>query len=196
MSLCKLVQHWNGNVVILMAFSSLVALIVVTLTTFSATSDENFIKMMTFLFQWKAISKQQLLWYTKTTLTQYKSDTDPAQKRYWPSTKAILARYKSNTDPVQKRYRLMPFLVPLHNVSVPAVPEPVTSPVLVYSTGTCTGTVCKTCIERYRIGTLYRIQRYRTSTTYHRWTVPERVPIDTGMFTGYLYLPVMPDSVT
>ena len=50
-SLCKLVQHLNGNVVILMAFSSLVALKVVKVTTFSATSDENFIKMMTFLFQ-------------------------------------------------------------------------------------------------------------------------------------------------
>ena len=118
----------------------------------------------------------------------YKNNIDPVQKRYWPSTKAILTQYKSDTGPVQKQYwpgtKAIPFEVPLHNVSVPAVPEPVTSPVLVYGTGTCTGTVCKTCIERNRIGTLYRIQRYRTSTTYHRWTVPERVPIDTGMFTG------------
>ena len=120
----------------------------------------------------------------KTTLTQYKSDTDPAQKRYWPSAKAIPTRYKSDTDPVQKRYRLIPFLVPLHNVSVPAVPEPVTSPVLLYGTGTCTGMVCKTCMERYRIGTLYHIQRYQTGTAYHRWTVLEWVPIDTGMLTG------------
>ena len=186
MSLCKLVQHWNGNV-ILMAFSSLVALKVVTLTTFSATSDENFIKMMTFLFQWKAISKQHCY---------------GIQKQHWPSTeailtqhKAILTQYKSNTDAVQKRYRLIPFLVPLHNVSVPAVPEPVTSPVLVYGTGTCTGTVCKTCIERYRFGTLYRIQRYRTGTTYHRWTVPERVPIDTGMFTGRVVFIIWTDNV-
>ena len=156
-----------------MAFSSLVALKVVTLTTFSATSDENFIKMMT--FQWKAISKQHCY---------------GIQKQHWPrpSTKAILTQHKGDTDPVQKQYwpgtKVIPFLVPLHNVSVPAVPEPVTSPVLVYGTGTCTGTVCKTCIERYRIGTLYRIQRYRAGTTYHRWTVPERVPMDTGMFTG------------
>ena len=96
MSLCKLVQHWNGNVVFLMAFSSLVALKVVTLTTFSATSDENFIKMMTFLFQWKAISKQHCYgiqkqhWpSTKAILTQHKSDTGPVQKQYWPGTKAI-----------------------------------------------------------------------------------------------------------
>ena len=134
---------------------------------------------------YKSSKKTTLLWYTKPTLTQYKSDTDPAQKRYWPSTKVILTRYKSDTDPVQKQYRMIPFIVPLHNVSVPAVPEPITSPVLVYGTGTCIGTVCKTCIERYRIGTLHRIQRYRTGTTYHRWTVPERVPIDTGMFTGW-----------
>ena len=104
MSLCKLVQHWNGNVVILMAFSSLVALKVVTLTTFSATSDENFIKMMTFLFQWKAISKQHCYgiqkqhWpSTKAILTQHKSDTDPVQKRFRPGTIAILSRYKSDT---------------------------------------------------------------------------------------------------
>ena len=43
--------HWNGNVVILTKFSSLAALEVVILTTFSAASDENFIKMKTFPFQ-------------------------------------------------------------------------------------------------------------------------------------------------
>ena len=44
-------MHWNENVVILMKFSSLAALEVVILTTFSAASDENFIKMKTFPFQ-------------------------------------------------------------------------------------------------------------------------------------------------
>ena len=44
--------HWNGNVIILTKFSSLAALKVVILTTFGAASDENFIKMMTFSFQW------------------------------------------------------------------------------------------------------------------------------------------------
>ena len=43
--------HWNGNVVILTKFSSVAALEVVILTTFSAASDENFIKMKTFPFQ-------------------------------------------------------------------------------------------------------------------------------------------------
>ena len=43
--------HWNGNVVTLMKFSSLAALEVAILTTFSAASDENFIKMMTFPVQ-------------------------------------------------------------------------------------------------------------------------------------------------
>ena len=44
--------HWNGNVFILMKLSSLAALEVVKMTTSSAASDENFIKMMTFSFQW------------------------------------------------------------------------------------------------------------------------------------------------
>ena len=45
-------NHWNGDVVILMTFSSLIALEVVKMTTSSAVSDENFVKMMTFSFQW------------------------------------------------------------------------------------------------------------------------------------------------
>ena len=45
-------QHWNGNVFILMKFSSLAALKVVKMTTSSAANDENFIKMTTFSFQW------------------------------------------------------------------------------------------------------------------------------------------------
>ena len=44
--------HWNGNVVILTKSSSLAALEVVKMTTSSAASDENFVKMTTFLFQW------------------------------------------------------------------------------------------------------------------------------------------------
>ena len=46
------VHHWNGNVFILMKFSSLAALKVVKMTTSSAASDENFVKMTTFSFQW------------------------------------------------------------------------------------------------------------------------------------------------
>ena len=45
-------HHWNENVIILMKFSSLAAPKVVKMTTFSAASDENFVKMMTFPFQW------------------------------------------------------------------------------------------------------------------------------------------------
>ena len=49
----KLIQyHWNGNVVILMKFSSMAALKVVILTTFSAANDEDFVKMTTFSCQW------------------------------------------------------------------------------------------------------------------------------------------------
>ena len=49
------VRHWNGNVFILMKFSSLAALKVVKMTTSSAASDENFIKMTTFSFQWHGV---------------------------------------------------------------------------------------------------------------------------------------------
>ena len=44
--------HWNKNVVILTKFSSLATLEVVKMTTSSVASDENFVKMTTFLFQW------------------------------------------------------------------------------------------------------------------------------------------------
>ena len=54
--------HWNENVVILTKFSSLAALEVVILTTFSAASDENFIKMKTFPFQcWNALQYIDLI---------------------------------------------------------------------------------------------------------------------------------------
>ena len=45
-------NHRNGNVIILTKFSSLAALKVVKMTTSSAASDENFVKMTTFSFQW------------------------------------------------------------------------------------------------------------------------------------------------
>ena len=53
--------HWNGNVVILTKFSSVAALEVVILTTFSAASDENFIKMKTFPFQCLLLSGIQFM---------------------------------------------------------------------------------------------------------------------------------------
>ena len=43
--------HWNENIVISMKFSSLAALEVVILTTSTAASDVNFIKMETFTVQ-------------------------------------------------------------------------------------------------------------------------------------------------
>ena len=45
-------KHWYENIVILTKFSSLAALQVVILTTCDAASDENFVKMTTFPFQW------------------------------------------------------------------------------------------------------------------------------------------------
>ena len=46
------ISHWNGNVVILVIYPSLVASQVVKMTTFCTTSgDENFLKRKTFPFQ-------------------------------------------------------------------------------------------------------------------------------------------------
>ena len=55
-SVRRSLNHWNGNVFILMKFSSLAALKVVKMTTSSAASDENFVKMTTFSFQWIKIA--------------------------------------------------------------------------------------------------------------------------------------------
>ena len=46
------IRHWNANVVILMTFSSLVALEVVILTTSGAASDGDFLNMTTFPIKW------------------------------------------------------------------------------------------------------------------------------------------------
>ena len=58
-------HYWNGNVV-LTKFSSLAALKVTKMTTSSAASDENLIKMTTFPFQWLCYVEW---WYNKTLLT-------------------------------------------------------------------------------------------------------------------------------
>ena len=79
----QLPKHWNGNVVILTKFSSVAALEVVILTTFSAASDENFIKMKTFPFQlnstglsisihWGDVRRHAII-RTRQTLVKFKS---------------------------------------------------------------------------------------------------------------------------
>ena len=55
------IGNWKGNV-ILMKFSSLAALEVVKMTTSGAASDENFIKMITFAFQYWCII-QYIPWF-------------------------------------------------------------------------------------------------------------------------------------
>ena len=59
--------HWNENVIILTKFPSLAALEVVILTTSSAASDENFIKMKTFPFQ-RMLSYQYTMEGLRSTL--------------------------------------------------------------------------------------------------------------------------------
>ena len=54
--------HWNGNVFILMKSLSLAALEVVKMTTSSAASDENFVKMTTFSFQCNGGLNQNPMW--------------------------------------------------------------------------------------------------------------------------------------
>ena len=62
-------DHYNGNVIILMKFLSLAALEVVILTTSSAASDENFVKMMTFPFQRKEYNKHGLMTLSSNRVT-------------------------------------------------------------------------------------------------------------------------------
>ena len=57
-----LTEHWNENVIILMKFSSPAASQIVKMTTFSAASDENFVKMMTFPFQWMGDARGRLVY--------------------------------------------------------------------------------------------------------------------------------------
>ena len=45
-------HHWNGNIFILIIFLSMAALEVDKLTTFRTASDQNFVKILTFSFQW------------------------------------------------------------------------------------------------------------------------------------------------
>ena len=56
-------HHWNENVIILMKVSSLAAPKVVILTTFGAASDEDFIKMKTFSFQWLTVNHHWFRWW-------------------------------------------------------------------------------------------------------------------------------------
>ena len=54
-AIAQMAVHWNGNVVILIKFSSQAELKVVKMTASSAASDENFVKITTFLFLCGAI---------------------------------------------------------------------------------------------------------------------------------------------
>ena len=56
-------EHWNANVIILMKFLSLTALEVVKkkMTTSSAASDEIFVKMTTYPFQWGCMAQDTLV---------------------------------------------------------------------------------------------------------------------------------------
>ena len=60
--------HWNGNVVILTKSSSLAALKVVKMTTFSAASDEDFVKATTFSFQCRTTSE---VWSRPTVVAAF-----------------------------------------------------------------------------------------------------------------------------
>ena len=59
--------HWNGNVIILTKSSSLAAPQVVKMTTFGAASDENFVKMATFLFHCTYCYSNKIWWHMAWT---------------------------------------------------------------------------------------------------------------------------------
>ena len=120
----------------------------------------------------------------------HKNNIEPVQKRYWPGTKAILTQYKNDSDPVQKRYWPGTKAIPFDTVS-----GTVTQRVCTGSTGirykSCTGIRYRN-VYRNGVQDVYRKVSYRylvpyttIPNRYHRWTVPEREPNNTGMFTGY-----------
>ena len=76
--------HWNENVVILMKFSSLAALEVVKMTTFSAASDENFVNMTTFSFQCTELTTGDGF-NIKSTAFQYRNSHYKVKTVSWPS---------------------------------------------------------------------------------------------------------------
>ena len=70
--------HWNANVIILMKLSSLAALEVVKMTTSSAASDENFIKIITFSFQWYTpLCQEKEIWWDAMVLDSIAWLNDP-----------------------------------------------------------------------------------------------------------------------
>ena len=80
-------KHWNKNVVILTKFSSLAALEVVILTTSSAASDEHFIKMKTFPFQWSWLES------SRHSTSRYVCGVFSSVKKFW----SALAPFSHNS---------------------------------------------------------------------------------------------------
>ena len=72
----------NGNVFMLMRFSSLVALEVVILTTYNAACDENFICMMIFPYQWTYFVSNVKTFFRALLLT-FITCREIFKQKYW-----------------------------------------------------------------------------------------------------------------
>ena len=90
-----IVFYWNKNIVILMKFLSLVALEVVNMTTSSAASDENFVKMTTFVFQCHKIL-YIIAWFNKWSIIINKCKNQYHSLHY-TETNSWLSRLKPYT---------------------------------------------------------------------------------------------------
>ena len=74
------IMPWNENVIILMKFSSLAALKVVMMTTFSAASDENFVNFQ--CSQWWKFHQNDRKLFVSVYHMQHSQDKDRTSVRF------------------------------------------------------------------------------------------------------------------
>ena len=100
-------QHRNGNVFILMKYWSLVVLEVVRMTTSSAASDWNFIKMTTFSFQWIITDFSIILYFNIFSSVEFNWEVDITYHitKYWIIGSMPLVHSWQDFIPFDKRYQ-------------------------------------------------------------------------------------------
>ena len=95
----RCVMHWKPKIVNLTTFSSLVALQVVMMTTYSATSDDKVVKLMIFCFQWMIV---------RSTLWLHWCSVQCNTVVYAATTGLILGLHPANE---RRRYKVTPSLI-------------------------------------------------------------------------------------
>ena len=104
-------EHWNGNV-FLMKFSSLATRKVVILTTFSAASDKNFVKMTTSSIQWiSIINKVHYVWWSSLKVSDHQQPGGLTLAFARPSAGTMLSE---NVFIFYSEYHRLPMIVSRH----------------------------------------------------------------------------------